>query len=90
MKYSLSSTGIDNFLADYVFAAEAISGNSRTASSTCSALIRYVSTCRASTDFVKAMLSCSPEELARTSLKGGSDDDILKRIKRYIKLTQKR
>lgn len=85
MEYKLSSTGIENFLADYVLSAEIISGNSRIAQNSSSALVWYVSTGRADTEFIKSLLCCKPSEIAKISLKGGTYDETINRIKRFVK-----
>lgn len=65
------------------------SGSEYKASAVCNALCYYVNTDRAPACFVKAMLQSDPGQLAEISLKGGSDEEILSRIKfhleRYVK-----
>ena len=83
--YTFSNTGIDNFLHDYFHHAWEMSGNEHIARGVCHALCWYVSTDRASIDFVKAMLQSNPKHIAKLSLQGGSDEEIIRRITRYIK-----
>ena len=44
----------------------------------------YVATGRASADFLRRMLTAKPFMLARKLTQGGSDDEILRRIKKYL------
>ena len=87
--YSFSSTGIDNFIADTVLAAEKICGNNIIAHSVTNAIANYLYTLRAPIDFAKALLTCDPSDIASVCLKGGSDDDIIRNIKRFVKLNAK-
>ena len=83
--YTFSDNGITNYLHDYFHAAWVQSGNEHKARGACQALISYISTARAPIAFEKAMLRSDPAELAKISLEGGSDEEILFRIKRYLK-----
>ena len=83
-KYILSSNGIGNYLADLYMAAWKISGNENIARSNTQSIIRYVTTGRASTDFVKAMLQHRPSTIAKRCLIGGSDQEIIDRIKKLV------
>ena len=87
--YSFSSTGIDNFSEDTVLAAEEVCGNSIIAHSVTNAIANYLYTLRAPIDFEKALLTCDPSDIASVCLKGGSDDDIIRNIKRFVKLNAK-
>lgn len=46
----------------------------------------YVHTGRASTDFLNRLLSAKPFMIARRLHKGGSDDEIISRIKDFLKV----
>ena len=46
----------------------------------------YINTGRASTDFLRKLLSAKPFMIARILAKGGSDLEILNRIKGYLKI----
>ena len=47
-------------------------------------LVWYINTCRASTPFLKALLSSKTFMIARICHNGGSDDDVIQRIKAYL------
>lgn len=48
----------------------------------------YVGTGRASLDFLRKLLTAKPFMVARKLHMGGSDDEILQRIKKYIGYTE--
>lgn len=83
-KYAFSNNGINDFLHDYYCQAWKIAGNEHIARGVCGALIQYISTGRSSIDFEKSMLKTDPGDLAKVSLIGGSDEQILRRIKQYV------
>ena len=85
MAYTLSYSGVDQFLYDVFAHAWKISGEERKAEVACGAIKWYIATGRASSDFLRAMLSSDPRHIAKLSLQGGSDDEILARIKTYLK-----
>ena len=45
----------------------------------------YVNTGRASTSFLEALSACQPYLVARRLHQGGSDEEIIKRIKKLLK-----
>ena len=47
-------------------------------------LKRYIGTGRASVTFIASLLDAKPFMIARILHKGGSYDDVLKRIKKYV------
>lgn len=44
----------------------------------------YIGTGRASTDFLRALLSCKPFMIARKLHEGGSYEEAIRRVKEYI------
>lgn len=82
-KYPFSENGIRFFLADIFRSAWKISGNEAAARST-DAVAWYVNTGRASSEFVRAMLKHRPSTIARRCLIGGSDQEIIDRIKNLL------
>ena len=44
----------------------------------------YIGTGRASTDFLRALLSCKPFMIARKLHEGGSYEEVIQRVKEYI------
>lgn len=84
MKYSVSRTGIDAFLYDVKSAAYKKLGNERAAENAVYALVWYISTSRASVDFIKSLFTFSPRVIANNLLKGGSDQEKVERLKKSI------
>lgn len=82
-KYPFSENGIRFFLQEIFTSAWKISGSEAAARST-DAIVWYVSTGRASGEFVRAMLKRRPSTIARRCLLGGSDDEIIARVKKLI------
>lgn len=82
-KYPFSENGIRFFLADVFQSAWKISGSEAAARST-NAIAWYVSTGRASAEFVRAMLKHRPSTIAKRCLIGGSDQEIIDRVKKFI------
>ena len=82
-KYPFSENGIRFFLADVFRSAWKISGSEAAARST-DAVAWYVSTGRASGEFVRAMLKRRPSTIAKRCLVGGSDDEIIARVKKLV------
>jgi hypothetical protein len=84
MKYSISSTGIDNYLYDvthYLMEHHGIDTAYRMASP----LQYYLNTGRGSTQFLHKLLETKPYIIARILAKGGADSDIMDAIKRRIR-----
>ncbi len=83
-KYTFSANGIENFLNDCFLEAWVRSGRETTARNACAAIVRYVNTGRAPTPFVKKLIEKTPSRIAEISLSGGSEEEILEKIKKYI------
>ena len=82
-KYPFSENGIRFFLQEVFISAWKISGSEAAARST-DAIAWYVSTGRASGEFVRAMLKHRPSTIAKRCLAGGSDQEIIDRIKKLV------
>lgn len=83
MKYTISSTGIDNYLYDvthYLMEHYGVDSAYRMVSP----LQYYLDTGRGSSQFLHNLLGTKPYIIARILAKGGSDSDIMSAIKRRI------
>lgn len=79
--YTISSTGIDAYIWDVIFALAPDNGMDN-AARMASPLTYYINTGRASTDFLRRLFQIKPARVARIIAKGGSDNDIMAAIKR--------
>lgn len=82
--YTLSLTGIDAYIWDvqkYIMDKKGTDASNRYIYP----LKRYINTSRASCEFLKRLFEVSPLRISRILMKSGSDDDIIKDIKRVIK-----
>lgn len=84
MKYNLSYTGINAYLEDLHLAAWKLAGDERKASASTQAISWYIMTGRASTEFIQQMFQRRPSTIAKACLAGGSDEDILQRVKAKV------
>ena len=82
--YSISSTGIDNYLWDVRTVTRNTLGVDN-GDRVMYPLTYYIFTGRASLDFLHKLIEVSPARIARLLMGGGSDDYIMDRIKRSIK-----
>lgn len=83
-KYTLSSDGISAFLWDVKRETWTRSENERAAENAVSALVWYVNTGRASTGFIKSLLTFSPRVVSNSLMKGGTDEQKIERLKKAI------
>lgn len=84
-KYSISHSGIDAFLWDVNRAVYGKLGDTKETENTVLALVWYVNTGRASSDFLRQLFTFSPRVIANSLMKGGSDLDKIERIKKAVK-----
>lgn len=82
-KYTISATGIDNYLWDLEAASWKLASSMKAGADSVRPIIRYVRTGRASADFLLEMFSHRPQTIARRCLLGGSDEEIVNRVKKY-------
>ena len=83
-KYPFSENGIRFFLSDVFQSAWKLCGSEYKAQSATSAISWYVNTGRAPTDFVRSMLKHRPSTIAKRCLAGGSDQEIIDRVKKLV------
>lgn len=83
-KYSISKTGIDSFLWDVKQSAYIKLGDTRRAENAVSALVWYVNTGRASSEFLNCLFTFSPSVVANSLIKGGSDLEKIARLKKSV------
>lgn len=88
--YALSNDGISAFLWDIKRETWTRSENERTAENTVSALVWYVNTGRASTGFIKSLLTFSPRVVSNSLMKGGTDEQKIERLKKAIERKSKK
>ena len=84
--YTISSDGIDSYIWDVqrvTMKSLSIDDSYRALSP----LRCYISTGRASCDFLRKLFQTSPARIARILTSGGSDAEIIKRIHALIKYT---
>ena len=82
-KYGISATCIDKFLWDLELEAWELTKDIKMGTDSVRPIIRYVRTGRASADFLLEMFSHRPQTIARRCLLGGSDEEIVNRVKKY-------
>lgn len=85
-KYTVSSSDIDAYLWDMRKAAWHLADDMLTGDKAIEAVVWYIRTGRASSDFLRAMFQHRPSTIAKRCLAGGSDDDIILGIKSYLKI----
>ena len=83
-KYTFSESGIRFYLEDIFLSAWKLCGSECKARSATNAISWYVNTGRAPTAFVRAMLNHRPSTIAKRCLIGGSDQEIIDRIKKLV------
>ena len=82
--YSLSKTGIDRYVWDVeAYIAERLSVDQ--AERLTSPLRWYIGTGRASTAFIRGMITLRPFVIARVLLKGGADEEVVNALKKRVK-----
>lgn len=81
--YSINSDGIDRYLWDVRVETIKSLGVDR-GNNAVHPLAYYISTGRASVEFLHKLIAVSPVTIARILLDGGSDVQIMSRIKRRI------
>lgn len=89
-KYSVSRTGIDSFLWDVNRSVYDRLGDSRATESTVFALVYYVNTGRASSDFLRILFTFSPRIVANSLMKGGSDLEKIERLRKSVERKAKK
>ena len=90
IKYSVSKSGIDAFLWDVNRTVYSKLGDTRETENTVFALVWYVNTGRASSDFLRQLFTFSPRVVGNSLMKGGSDLDKIERIKKAVERKEKR
>lgn len=85
--YAVSASGIDNYLWDVRHKCHTTIGVDR-GDAACYPLIFYIHTGRASIEFLRKLIETSPTRIARILMGGGSDDQIISRIKKSIKFKE--
>lgn len=83
-KYTFSESGIRFYLEDVFWSAWRMCGSECKARSTTNAISWYINTGRAPTPFIREMLKHRPSTIARRCLVGGSDDEIIARVKKLV------
>lgn len=89
-KYSVSRSGIDSFLWDVNRAVYSKLGDTKETENIVSAIVWYVNTGRASSDFLRQIFTFSPRIIANSLMKGGSDLDKIERIKKAVERKAKK
>ena len=84
MKYPFSENGIRFFLEDIFQSAWKLCGSECKARSATGAISWYINTGRAPTAFIRAMMRRRPSTIAKRCLAGGSDQEIIDRIKKLV------
>ncbi len=82
--YTISLTGIDAYIWDvqkYIMDKAGVDASNRLIYP----LKRYINTGRASCEFMRRLFDVSPLRMSRILMKSGSDDDIIRDIKRVVK-----
>ena len=85
-KYTVSSSGIDAYIWDMRKAAWHLADDMLTGNKAIEAVVWYIRTGRASSDFLRAMFQHRPSTIAKRCLAGGSDMEIIERVKSYLKI----
>lgn len=83
-KYPFSESGIRFYLEDVFWSAWKLCGSECKARSCTNAITWYINTGRAPTAFIRAMMRRRPSTIARRCLIGGSDQEIIDRIKKLV------
>lgn len=83
MNYSINSDGIDRYIWDVRIETMKVLGTDRGANAV-HPLAYYIGTGRASVEFLHKLIAVSPVTIARILMKGGSDVQIMSRIKMRI------
>lgn len=81
--YTISLTGIDAYIWDvqkYIIDKAGVDASSRFIYP----LNRYINTGRASNAFLRKLFGIAPYRIGRILMKPGSDDDVIRAIKRVI------
>ena len=82
--YTISLTGIDSYLWDvqkYIMDKAGVDESNRYMYP----LKRYINTGRASNAFLRKLFDIAPYQIGRILMKSGSDDDVIRTIKKVIK-----
>lgn len=85
--YSIGTDGIDNYIWDVRRKARSVLGVDR-GDSVCYPLVWYISTGRASCEFLRKLIAASPTRIARILMGGGSDAYIISQIQKAIKFKE--
>lgn len=85
--YSISTDGIDNYIWDVRRKTRSVLGVDH-GDLACSPLVWYISTGRASCEFLRKLIAASPTRIARILMGGGSDAYIISRIQKAIKFKE--
>lgn len=85
-KYSVSASGIVEYLWDVRKCAWNISNDMRTGDNAVDKIEWYIHTGRAGSEFIRSMIKHRPTTIAKLCLLNGSDDDVLSTIKAYLKI----
>lgn len=85
--YSINTDGIDNYIWDVRHKCHTTIGIDR-GDSACYPLVWYISTGRASCEFLRKLIAVSPTRIARILMGGGSDAYIIGRIQKAIKFKE--
>ena len=80
---SIDYISVDNYLWEVRHRLTLKYGTNESASDI-APLSWYIGTGRASTDFLRALLSCKPFMIARKLHEGGSYEEVMRRVKEYI------
>ena len=83
-KYPFSESGIRIFLEDVFRSAWKLCGSESKARSATNAISWYINTGRAPTAFIRAMMRRRPSTIAKRCLIGGSDQEIINRVKKLV------
>lgn len=81
--YTISLTGIDSYILDvqkYIMDKAGVDASSRLIYP----LKRYINTGRASNVFLRKLFDIAPYQIGRILMKSGSDDDVIRAIKKVI------
>lgn len=84
MNIRISKTAVDSYLwqvEKWLYEHYGIDAGNRMMSP----LYWYIETGRGSSDFLKSLIACKPFVIGRILAKGGSDDNVLKAIKKRIR-----
>lgn len=83
-EYTVSLSGIDAYLWDvqkYIMDSAGVDASNKYIYP----LKRHINTGRASCGFLRELFKISPSKIARICMKPGSDDDIIRAIKKVVK-----